>query len=110
MTISGIRSEKDLTSKWSQYIIDSVELANNALVDSGERFYFDTIDVHQQVIGGKHCWDMYGWIVSTKDAGWFEPLWLAWRDEELDDGRAEYVSVSFFKGSDGMPVVTFDRD
>ena len=31
----------------------------------------------QEIIGGFHCCDMFGWVVSDEAAKRFEPLWLS---------------------------------
>lgn len=79
----GIRCESDLTHRYSGYIVDSVDLLNTRLSRRGMNFFFDTADVHQQVIGGKHCWDMFGWVVPNDAVNDFEPIWLAGDDEKL---------------------------
>lgn len=61
----GIRYESDLTHRYSEYIVDSVDLLNAQLAPHEMGFYFDSVDYCQQMIGGKHCWDMYGWVVPN---------------------------------------------
>ena len=80
----GIRYEGDLTGRYSEYVIDSVDLLNAQLAHRDLSFFFDTVDVHQQIIDGKHCEDMYGWIVSNELIEEFEPTWLARKDGELE--------------------------
>ena len=109
LSVPGIRFATDLTDEWSRYVIDSVELANEALAESGERFYFDTVDVNQQVIGGRCCWDMFGWIVPDEDVDRFEPLWFARYDKAIGILGFEDAIVEFSAGEDGSPVVSFDR-
>lgn len=84
MTHFGIRYENDLTDEFSEYIVDSVDLLNVQLAPHGMSFFFDTIDVDQQVIGGKHCEDMFGWVVPNGLVPEFEPIWLASEDEKLE--------------------------
>lgn len=77
MTTFGIRHTADTTGRWSDYVIDSVNLLNEHLNPSGKYFYFDEADVSQQVIDGHKVWDMYGWVIDHSDRSDFEPLWLA---------------------------------
>ena len=87
MTIAphfGIRYENDLTDEFSEYIVDSVDLLNMQLAPHGMSFFFDTIDIDQQVIGGTHCEDMFGWVVPNGLVPEFEPIWLASEDEKLE--------------------------
>lgn len=67
----GIRYTSDLTGEYSEYVIDSVDLLNLQLAPHGMSFFFDTIDVHQQIIGGKHCWDMFGWAIPNDEVSKF---------------------------------------
>ncbi len=80
----GIRYESDLTHRCSEYIVDSVDLLNAQLAPHEMGFYFDSVDFRQQMIGGKHCWDMYGWVVPNDAVNDFEPIWLAGDDEKLE--------------------------
>ena len=73
----GIRYENDLTDKFSEYIVDSVDLLNAQLEHRDLVFFFDTVDVCQQVIGGMHCEDMFGWVVPNDAVKDFEPICLA---------------------------------
>lgn len=41
----GIRYENDLTDKFSEYIVDSVDLLNAQLAHRDPAFFFDTVDV-----------------------------------------------------------------
>ena len=43
----GIRYENDLTDKFSEYIIDSVDLLNAQIAPRDLAFFFDTVDVDQ---------------------------------------------------------------
>ena len=86
----GIRYEEDLTHICSDYIIESVDLLNAHLSHHGMNFFFDMADVDQQVIGGKHCWDMFGWVVPTESIDEFEHIWLASEDDALE--KYDYVS------------------
>lgn len=88
----GIRYENDLTHRYSEYIVDSVDLLNTRLSRRGMQFFFDTADVHQQVIGGKHCWGMFEWIASDDAVNDFEPIWLAGDDGKLEG--YDYVCAS----------------
>ena len=80
----GIRYTSDLTGEYSEYVIDSVDLLNQQLAPHEMGFFFDTIDVRQQVIDGKHCWDMFGWVVPNGLVPEFEPIWLDSEDEKLE--------------------------
>ena len=40
------------------------------------RFFFDTVDATQQVIGGKRCEDMFGWAVPNELVDEFTPAWI----------------------------------
>lgn len=102
---SGIRCESDLAHKYSEYIIDSVDLLNAQLSRHGMSFFFDTADVHQQIINGKHCWDMFGWVVPNGLVPDFEPTWLAGEDEKL--GSYDYVCASW-EDREGRPYAAVD--
>lgn len=79
----GIRCMEDLRGKYSDFIIDSVDLLNVQLAACEMSFYFDGDDFRQQMIGGKHCGDMFGWVVPNDAVNDFEPIWLAgWRGRE----------------------------
>lgn len=80
MTVFGIRHEGDETGPWAEYIVDSVNLLNEHLNPKGNYFYFDEVDVAQQVIGGHKVWDMYGWVIDETQCAEFEPLWGAYVD------------------------------
>lgn len=56
----GIRYANDLTDEFSEYIVDSVGLLSAQLASHDVGFFFDTVDVDQRVIDGKHCEDMFG--------------------------------------------------
>lgn len=103
----GIRYEGDLTGEYSEYVIDSVDLLNSQLAPHGMSFFFDTIDVRQQIIGGKHCWDMYGWVVPNEFIEEFEPTWLARKDGELEG--YDYVCASW-EDRNGFPHADIDGD
>lgn len=103
MTKFGIRHTADLEGRWADYVIDSVAIANDFAPD-GMSFYFDTVDVAQQVIDGKHCWDMYGWLVSDKEKDSFEDLWLNDVDDEITQ---KYVLVTF-ENHGGTPAAVFE--
>ena len=102
----GIRYTSDLTGEYSEYVIDSVDLLNLQLAPHGMSFFFDTIDVHQQIIGGKHCWDMFGWAIPNDEGSEFEPIWLAGEDEKLE-GYNGYVCASW-EDRDGRPYAVID--
>lgn len=90
----GIRYANDLTDKFSEFIVDSVDLLNAQLAPHGMSFFFDTVDVDQRVIGGKHCEDMFGWVVPNDLVSEFEPVWLAGEDEKLECYNS-YVCASW---------------
>ncbi len=100
MTHFGIRYANDLTDKFSEYIVDSVDLLNAQLAPLGMSFFFDTVDVDQRIIGRKHCEDMFGWVVPNGSVPDFEPIWLAGEDEKL--GGYDYVCASW-EDLDGSP-------
>lgn len=103
----GIRYENDLTDRFSEYIVDSFDLLNAQLEHRDLAFFFDTVDVCQQVIGGMHCEDMFGWVVPNDAVKDFEPIWLAG-----DDGRLEgydYVCASW-EDRDGLPHAVIDGE
>ena len=102
----GIRYANDLTDEFSEYVVDSVDLLNAQLAPHGMSFFFDTIDVRQQIIGGKHCWDMFGWVVPNGLVPDFEPTWLAGEDEKLESYSC-YVCASW-EDRDGMPYAAVD--
>lgn len=103
----GIRYTSDLTSEYSEYVIDSVDLLNAQLAPHGMSFFFDSCDFRQQIINGKHCWDMYGWVVPSDRAAEFERIWLASDDERLDD--YDYVCANW-KDRGGEPHAAIDGD
>lgn len=104
----GIRYTDDLAGEYSEYVIDSVDLLNLQLAPHGMSFFFDTIDVHQQIIGGKHCWDMFGWTIPNDEVSEFEPIWLAGEDEKLE-GYNSYVCASW-EDRDGIPHAVIDGE
>lgn len=128
MTTFGIRYTADTTSRWSGYIVDSVNLLNEHLNPSGMFFYFDEVDVAQQVIGGYKVWDMYGWLVDAGQRDEFEPLWLASVDHHAapdgstlldrfcdvtvtweDRGGVPYAKITHFDSFDEEPeVIPYD--
>lgn len=111
MTITlrfGIRYTDDMTGEYSEYVIDSVDLLNSQLAPHGMSFFFDTIDVRQQIIGGKHCWDMFGWVVPNDLVSDFEPAWLASEDEELENYNC-YVCAKW-EDRDGFPHAIIDGE
>lgn len=94
-----------LKSDLSVFVTDSVDLLNSQLLKENKRFFFDTVDVRQQVIGGKHVWDMFGWVVPERDVAEFEPLWESDKDSQLDG--FDFVSVTWGE-SGGKPVATIE--
>ena len=103
----GIRCKSDLTHRYSDYIIDSVDLLNVQLSNHGMNFFFDTADVRQQVIGEKHCWDVFGWVVPDDEVKDFEPIWLARKDSELEG--YDYVCASW-EDRGGHPHAVIDGE
>ena len=101
----GIRNEADLHGEWGGFVADSVSTANSFLAESGKRFYFDTVDVAQQIIGGLKLCDMFGWVVRSDEASAFEALWREGADHELDE--YEYVCLTWTEVG-GRPVASFD--
>ena len=97
-----------MAGEYSEYVIDSVDLLNAQLAPHGMSFFFDTIDVRQQIIGGKHCWDMYGWVVPNEFIEKFEPAWLASEDEELESYNC-YVCAKW-EDRDGFPHAVIDGE
>ena len=97
----GIRYESDLTHRYSEYIVDSVDLLNAQLAPHEMGFYFDSVDRRHRMIGGKHCWDMYGWVVPNGAVNDFEPIWLAGDDEKLEN--YDYVCASW-DDRNGLPA------
>ena len=103
----GIRYENDLTDEFSEYIVDSVDLLNSQLAPHNMGFFFDSVDFRQQVIGGKHCWDMYGWVVPNELIEEFEPIWLAGENDMLEG--YDYVCASW-GDRNGSPHAVIDGD
>lgn len=104
----GIRYANDLTDEFSEYVVDSVDLLNAQLASHDMSFFFDTIDVHQQIISGKHCWDMFGWAVPNGLVPEFEPIWLASEDEKFDE-KYDYVCAKW-EEHDGKPYAAIDGE
>lgn len=100
-----IRYANDLTDEFSEYVVDSVDLLNAQLASHGMSFFFDTIDVHQQIIGGKHCWGMFGWAVLNGLVPDFEPIWLANEDGKLESYNS-YVCAKW-EDRGGKPYAVF---
>lgn len=103
----GIRFTEDLSSRYSEYIIDSADLLNTQFAPHGMRFFFDSVDFRQQIIGGKHCWDIYGWAVPNDEVDDFEPIWLAGDDGNLEG--YDYVCASW-EDRDGLPHAVIDGE
>ncbi len=103
----GIRYENDLTDKFSEYLVDSVDLLNAQLEHRDLAFFFDTVDVCQQVIGGMHCEDMFGWVVPNDAVKDFEPIWLAGNDRNLEG--YDYVCASW-EDRGGFPHAIIDGE
>lgn len=104
----GIRYANDLTDIFSEFIVDSVDLLNAQLAPRGMSFFFDTVDVDQRIIDGKHCEDMFGWVVANERIAEFEPIWLASEDEKLDE-KYDYVCASW-EDRDGRPYAAIDGE
>lgn len=105
MSVFGIRHASDADGEWGSYVVDSVNLLNEHLNPRGKCFYFDDIDVAQQVIGGNKVWDMYGWVIDVDQRSEFEPLWLA----DVDRHAAPDGSTPLDKFRD-VTVTWEDRD
>ena len=105
---AGIRYENDLHGEWSVYVIDSVDLINAQLAPQRMGFFFDSCDFRQQIINGKYCWDMYGWVVPNERIAEFEPIWLASEDEKLDE-KYDYVCANW-EDRDGRPYAAIDGE
>ena len=108
MAYFGIRYANDLTDEFSECIVDSVDLLNAQLAPHDMSFFFDTADVDQHVIGGKHCWDMFGWAVPNGSVPEFGPIWLAGEDEKLDE-KCDYVCASW-EDRGGKPYAAIDGE
>ena len=104
----GIGYANDLTDEFGEYVADSVDLLNAQLAPHDMSFFFDTIDVHQQIIGGKHCWDMLGWAVPNGLVPDFEPIWLASEDEKLESYNS-YVCAKW-EDRGGRPYTAVDSN
>ena len=104
----GIRCANNLTDEFGGYVVDSVDLLNAQLAPHDMSFFFDTIDVHQQIIGGKHCWDMFGWADLNDSVSEFEPIWLASEDEKLDE-KYDYVCAKW-EERDGKLYAAIDGE
>ena len=96
-----------MTDEFSEYIVDSVDLLNSQLAPHNMGFFFDSVDFRQQVIGGKHCWDMYGWVVPNELIEEFEPIWLAGENDMLEG--YDYVCASW-GDRNGFPHAVIDGD
>lgn len=103
----GIRYMEDLRGKYSDFIIDSVNLLNVQLAACEMIFFFDSVDFRQQMIGGKHCWDIYGWAVPNDAVNDFEPIWLSGDDGKLEG--YDYVCASW-EDRNGLPHAVIDGD
>lgn len=103
----GIRYANDLTDEFSEYIVDSVDLLNAQLAPHGMSFFFDTVDVDQRIIGGKHCEDMFGWVVPNDLVSEFELIWLVGEDEKLES--YDYVCASW-EDREGKPYAVVDGE
>ena len=103
----GIRYENDLTDKFSEYIVDSVDLLNAQLAHRDLAFFFDAVDVDQRVIGDMHCEDMFGWVVPNDIVKDFEPIWLAGDDAKLEG--YDYVCASW-EDRGGIPHAVIDGE
>lgn len=88
-----------------EYTIDSVGLVNAQLERRGKRFFFDAADVDQAIIRGKHCWDMYGWVVPNELVHKFEPVWIENDNVELE--KYDYVCAGW-EDRGGQPYAAID--
>ena len=101
----GIRYSNDLTDEFCEYIIDSVALLNSRLAPRGMSFFFNTVDVDQHIIGGKHCEDTFGWVVPDDAVDVIEPIRLAGEGEKLGD----YVyACASWEDRGGLPHAVAD--
>ena len=101
----GIRFTDDI-SDWGldgPYVYGALQELTEHFSNTGKRFFFDTADTDQHVIGGKKVQDVFGWIVETSEAEGFQREWLKLNDEALG---GTYVCVKW-KDGDGKPVPTF---
>lgn len=104
MTSFGTEFTVVPNDRFSEYITDSVELFNAQLGRHGMNFFFDTVDATQQVIGGKHCEDMFGWAVPNELLHEFGPVWID-DGEELE--KYDYVCASW-EDRGGRPYAAID--
>ena len=70
-----------------------------------EMSFFDGCDFCQQIIDGKHCWDMYGWVVPNELVHKFEPVWIENDNVELE--KYYYVCASW-EDRNGQPYAVVD--
>lgn len=108
MTHFGIRYANDLTDEFSEYVVDSVDLLNAQLAPLDMSFFFDTVDVDQRVIGGKHCEDMFGWVVPNDLVSEFKSIWLAGEDEKLESYDS-YLCANW-ENRDGRQYTAIDGE
>lgn len=96
-----------------KFFSNSLELLAAHFDGTGERFFFDTVDIDQRTIGGQPCQDLFGWIVPSEAEDAFVPRWRSGEgpDElaDLDAAGVEYVGVTWSPGEDGSPEPAFDR-
>ncbi len=106
----GLRRTIALDAEFSEYVIESVGLINELLVATGRAFIFDTVDVRQQVIDGKHLWDMYGWVGRSDMAEQALCSWDSGDDSLLDS--LDYVSITWLddNGAPRMDIDAFITD
>ena len=71
------------------------------------KFFFDSVDFRQQIIGGKHCWDMYGWAIANDTVDDFESIWLDGDNNKLEG--YDYVCATW-EDRDGHPHAVIDGD
>ncbi len=105
MTDSGEKCTAYLNDEFSDYIVDSIDLLNAQLGRHGMTFFIDTVDCCQQVIGGKHCEDMFGWAVPNELVDDFRPVWDDHNGPELD--KFDYVCASWEERG-GKPYAAID--
>lgn len=101
----GIRCMQDLPGDYSDCIVDSVDLLNSQLASHEMSFFFDSCDFRQQIIDGKHCWDMFGWTVPNELVHELEPAWIENDNVELE--KYDYICASW-EDLDGQPHAAID--
>lgn len=106
----GIRYMQDLTGDYSDCIVDSVDLLNSQLASHEMSFFFDSCDFRQQIIDGKHCWDMSGWAVPNELVHELEPAWIENDNVELENTTTSARAGKTSTASPTLPLtVAFPR-